>query len=85
MTQNENYEISSVLTPVVSRADGHPDCSVTQQDMELIADAPEDLRYLLRLVEEYENGLTASGCSDLIATARERAAECLPRFPVSEK
>ena len=73
MTRFEDQRLETVLRPFNNQADDHIDVSINQADMTLIENAPADLKYLLRLVAEYENGLTASGCGNLIVAARERA------------
>jgi hypothetical protein len=75
MTENQDYTTGPVLIPAVSRADGHPDCSIRESDMALIENAPGDLGYLLKLVEVHEKMLRGHGFTDLdITHARMLAA-----------
>lgn len=65
--------LGHVLMPFNNRADGHIDIAVSESDMALIENAPEDLRYLLRLAGEYEKLLLGYDVNAGIAAARERA------------
>lgn len=60
-SETDDFECVAVLTPTKSQSDGHPDCAIQGADMELIENAPGDIRHLLKLVELYEQVLTGYG------------------------
>ncbi len=72
---------TTIMEPITQQCDNHPDLYFRNggyrgPDATFIANAPTDIAYLLRVIEEYEAEMRDSYWSEnVIARARKRALE----------